>query len=84
MMTPSLTTLASYPGEKVLGVLIILLMLTFVGLVIASPWIQWFRQEMKYINIEIQRHVNNPREQAHWKRRKRRLLKSLIPGIKYE
>lgn len=78
------TLLAPVASERVLGVLVIILMLSFVGLVIAAPWIEWFRQELKYINTEIERYKENEREQARWKRRKKRLLLSLLPGFKYE
>lgn len=71
-------------SESVLGVLLIVLMLGVVVLAIASPYIFWFRQELKYINIEIDRNKENKREQTRWKRRKKRLLMSLIPGFKYE
>ena len=79
-----LTTLARDASEQVLGVLLIILMLSIVVLAIAAPYITWFRQELKFINIEIQRHKDNEREQARWKRRKKRLLMSLIPFVKYE
>lgn len=71
-------------SETVLGILVIVLMLAVVALLCATPWIDWFRQELKYINTEIQRNSHNPREQARWKRRKRRLLMSLLPFHKYE
>lgn len=71
-------------SETALGILLIILMLGVVVVLCASPWIDWFRQELKYINIEIERNAQNPREQARWKRRKKRLLMSLIPFIKYE
>lgn len=78
------TTLALNNSEKVLGVLLIILMLSIVALAVASPYISWFRQELKYINVEIDRNKENEREQNRWKRRKRRLLMSLIPFVKYE
>ncbi len=83
-MNLSMTTIAAYAGEKVLGVLLIILMLSVVVLLFSVPWIEWFRQELKYINTEIERNAENKREQDRWKRRKIRLLLSLIPGIKYE
>ena len=83
-MNVSMNTLAYYAGEKVLGVLLIILMLLVIVLLFSLPFIEWFRQELNYINSEIQRNGDNPREQARWKRRKKRLLMSLIPGFKYE
>ena len=83
-MNVSMNTLAYYAGEKVLGVLLIILMLLVIVLLFSLPYIEWFRQELKYINIEIERNKDNPREQARWMRRKKRLIRSLIPGVKYE
>lgn len=83
-MIPTATTLAADLGETVLGILLIITMLAVVAFIIALPWIEWFRQELKFINIEIDRHRENPREQNRWKRRKKRLLLSLIPFVKYE
>ena len=71
-------------SETVLGILVIILMLAVVVILCSMPWIAWFRQELKFLNIEIERNSHNPREQARWKRRKRRLLLSLLPFYKYE
>lgn len=78
------TALAYDSSEKVLGVLLIVIMLGIVVLAIASPYLNWFRHELKYINTEIQRNKENEKEQNRWKRRKRRLLMSLLPFVKYE
>lgn len=83
-MNFNIAALSFKSSETVLGILVIILMLSVVVLLCAAPWIEWFRQELKYINVEIQRNSQNPREQARWKRRKRRLLMSLLPGFKYE
>ena len=83
-MKLSFTTLALYGSERILGILLIILMLTVVVLAVMSPYLQWFRQELKYINTEIERNASNKREQNRWKRRKRRLLMSLIPFVPYE
>lgn len=81
-MTLSTTTLALAATERVLGVLLIVVMLTIILLAIATPWIRWFRRELKFINIEISR--NSGREQQRWLRRRRRLFLSVIPFVKYE
>lgn len=81
-MTISITTLALAANEQVLGILLIILMLTVVLLAILSPWIRWFRRELKFINTEIRR--NTGREQQRWLRRRRRLWMSVIPFVKYE
>lgn len=83
-MSFTFTLLSLHSSEKVLGVLLILLLLVGIVLLFSIPYLEWFRQELKYINIEIERNKDHPREQARWKRRKKRLLMSLIPGIKYE
>ena len=81
-MILSTTTLALAATERVLGVLLIVVMLTIILLAIATPWIRWFRRELKFINIEISR--NSGREQQRWVRRRRRLFLSVIPFVKYE
>ena len=77
------TTLA-ISSEKALGILLIFLLLAGVVFLFSIPYLEWFQQELKYINIEIERNKDNPREQARWMRRKKRLIRSLIPGVKYE
>lgn len=80
-----LTTLAvQATGEAILSCLLILVLIITVIILLSLPWIDWFRQELKYINTEIERYKDNPREQARWKRRKKRLLLSILPGHKYE
>ena len=81
---PFTFTALAISSEKVLGILLIILLLAGVVFLFSIPYLEWFRQELKYINIEIERNVDHPREQARWKRRKKRLLLSLIPFVKYE
>lgn len=84
-MPLTFTTLAaSTTAEAVLGCLLIVVLLIAVVILISMPWIDWFRQELKFINIEIERHKDNEREQARWIRRKKRLWMSVIPFVKYE
>ena len=83
-MNVPMTALAVYAGEKVLGALLIMVAILFVIALCSLDWIVWFRKELKYINTEIERNDHNKREQARWKRRKRRLLMSLIPFVPYE
>ena len=59
-----------------------------IGIVIAvalainlADYITFFRKELRHLNQEIGR--TSGREQRYWKKRKRRLLLSLIPFIKY-
>ncbi len=44
-------------------------------------WHRAFSSELKHINNEIQR--TDGRARAYWKKKKKRLLLSLIPFIKY-
>ena len=48
-------------------------------LLLRLPWHVWFRQELRYINNEF-----NRTEGAIQERWKKRLLMSLIPGVRYE
>ena len=81
---PFTFTALAISSEKVLGILLIILLLAGVVFLFSIPYLEWFQQELKYINIEIERYKDNPREQARWIRRKKRLIRSLIPGFKYE
>lgn len=81
---PFTFTALAISSEKVLGILLIILLLLGVVVLFSIPYLEWFQQELKYINIEIERNKDNPREQARWIRRKKRLLMSLIPFVKYE
>ena len=81
-MIYSITKLTVSPEETTVGIVLIVLMLIFVVLACSMPWIRWFKQELKYINSEIER--NEGREKERWIRRKKRLLKSIIPFVKYE
>ena len=46
-----------------------------------AMWLQWFRKELRYVNKEIARTVG--KEQQHWRKRKKRLIWSIIPFIGY-
>lgn len=84
-MSVTFTTLAAATtSEAVLGTLLIILLLAGVVFLFSIPYLDWFRQELKYINTEIERNKDHPREQERWKRRKKRLWRSLLPGVKYE
>lgn len=45
-----------------------------------SFW-RFFTRELKYIEIEIER--TEGREQKYWKKKKKKLLMSLIPFVRY-
>ena len=46
-----------------------------------AMWFQWFHRELRYVNKEIERTEGKERE--HWKRRKKRLIRSIIPFVGY-
>jgi len=59
--------------------LMIIVLFIIIALVLS---INEIRAELRHINIEIQR--NHGREQQYWKKRKRRMILSIIfPFIKY-
>ena len=61
------------------GILVIFILI--VVLVYFIQWLDFFTQELKQLNNEIGRTTG--REQKHWKKRKKRLLLSIIPFIRY-
>lgn len=67
------------------GLIIVCVVLGAMILLLASIrfaiWFQAFRKELRYVNSEISRTTG--RERAHWERRKKRLLLSLIPFVGY-
>lgn len=81
-MSIAFTKLLLAGHEQVLSGLFVILIVVALLLLLFSRWIMWFFQELKYLNDEIRR--NDGREKERWKRRKRRLLLSLIPFVKYE
>lgn len=62
-----------------------IIVLAVIGLILFCavffPWLHDFRRELRYINMEINRTTG--REQAHWKKKKKRLLLSLLPFFHY-
>ena len=66
----------SNPLLRIGGVVVVILGGVIVTAMII-PIVQGFRNDLKYIEMEI--HRTDGREQAHWKRRKKELYLSLIP-----
>ena len=60
---------------------IVVVTILFILLVRILIFIDDFRMELKYINVEIER--NSGEERNYWIHRKRRLWRSLIPFVKY-
>ena len=62
-----------------LGVVIVFLFaVTLVGLVL---YFNKFSRELRYLNMEISRTTGEDRK--YWKKKKQKLLLSLIPFVKY-
>ena len=61
------------------GILVVFIII--VVLVYFAQWLNFFTHELKQLNNEIGRTTG--REQKHWKKRKKRLLLSIIPFIRY-
>ena len=75
-------TLAAVRTERtVQGLLLGAIVIFAIAFVFSIPWMLWFRREWKYLTSEIGRNYGKERE--HWKRRRRRLLLSIIPFVKY-
>lgn len=59
----------------VVGLLLIL------AIIRLAMWLQAFMAELRYVNKEIDRTAGA--EWEHWRKRKKRLLLSLIPFVRY-
>ena len=64
----------------VLGAAVGLVLIAAIGLRFIS-WLDEFQQELRYLNNEIGR--TSGKERKRWKARKRRLLLSLLPFVRY-
>ena len=63
-------------GVAIIGAIVaVALLLNFL------EWITFFKKELRRINGEIQR--TDGREREHWKKRKKRLLLSILPFFRY-
>lgn len=62
-----------------IGAAVVFALVVFVAVFI--PWLHDFRRELKFINMEISR--NTGREREHWEKKKRRLLWSICPFVRY-
>ena len=70
----------SFNGLIVVAIGAALMLLIFVVAVLI-PWLQDFRRELRYLNSEISR--TEGREQLHWIKRKKKLLRSILPFCRY-
>ena len=69
-------------GLDMLTIFIIITVVIVLLCIILIPWILSFREELKYINMEIGR--TDGRERAHWEKKKKKLWLSLIPFFPYD
>jgi len=46
-----------------------------------AEWFTFFKKELRHLNLEIAR--TDGSEKEHWKKRKKRLLLSIIPFFRY-
>ena len=60
----------------IIGVVLMILVLAYF-----IEWLQWFRKELRYLNNEINRTTG--KEQRQYIKRRKRLLRSLIPFVRY-
>jgi len=77
-------------GKKVISIpvllsakMFLLLALIFTVIIVVKIIVAYddFSHELKYLNLEINR--TRGKERKRWKKRKRRLLRSLLPFFKY-
>ena len=64
--------------------MIVIILVALVGIAIVSRFVAWygeFEKELSVINAEIAR--NTGKERKRWKKRKRRLLLSILPFRRY-
>ena len=71
------------PQSPVLNIALFIIVISIILflLVGATLFFKDFAQELKYINMEIER--NDGSERRYWIRRRRKLWLSLIPFVKY-
>lgn len=60
----------------IIGFLILILAVTRLAM-----FLQWFCRELRYVEKEIDR--THGAEKEHWKKRKKRLWRSLLPFVRY-
>lgn len=60
---------------------VIIALLLILAIIRFAMWLQSFLMELRYVNKEIARTTGA--EQQHWIKRKKRLLLSLIPFVRY-
>ena len=60
---------------------VMIALLLILAIVRFAMWLQSFLMELRYVNKEIARTTGA--EQQHWIKRKKRLLLSLIPFVRY-
>lgn len=65
-----------YVGGGIFAILAIIFVVS-----VFIPWLQDFRHELRYLNIEIER--TQGREKLYWVKRKKKLIRSILPFCHY-
>ena len=79
--TPQSANVDSTASWIYLGVGIFAIIAIIFVVAVFIPWLQDFRRELRYLNIEISR--TQGREKLHWVKRKKKLIRSILPFFHY-
>ena len=79
---PAATETSTLFGLDMTTLFVIVTVIIVLLCLLLIPWIRDFRDELKYINMEIGR--TDGRERAHWEKKKKKLWLSLIPFFPYK
>jgi len=78
---PQVAAIANTVSWIKLGICVAAVLILVFILAVFIPWLQDFRRELRYLNSEINR--TEGREQLHWIKRKKRLIRSILPFYRY-
>lgn len=78
---PQVAAIANTVSWIKLGLAVAAVLILVFILAVFIPWLQDFRRELRYLNSEISR--TEGREQQHWIKRKKRLIRSILPFCRY-
>lgn len=78
---PQVAAIANKVSWIKLGICVAAVLILVFILAVFIPWLQDFRRELRYLNSEINR--TEGREQLHWIKRKKKLIRSILPFCRY-
>ena len=81
IVLPQVAAIANTVSWIKLGIAVAAVLILVFILAVFIPWLQDFRRELRYLNSEIGR--TEGREQQHWIKRKKRLIRSILPFCRY-